>query len=1382
MKHMMAGLICLVVLCTALAASGVCSTAYVPKSLSEWKAWVVHGEDRYYCPSCYDNANDLACRWPGVLSLEMDAARGRFSQEWDLRVEGWVPLPGDALNWPQTVHADTVPVPVVVQGNVPSVRLSAGSHTLTGTWTWNRLPQFIRVPPETGGISLSLHGKTLHMPPVDDNHRLWLDTSRTDGREPPPEKKPTLRVQVFRKIMDAMPLEMETRLRLTVSGDSRKEQLTGVLPDQMETIEAGGDLPMKLTGDNRLWIQLKAGEWEVRLRSVRAAAVSQLSVPEDALWHTEVWAVEAMPGIRLVRVEGGTTIDPSQTRMPDKWKQLPAYRVRKGETVRFAEVQRGSLRDAVPRLDLHRDLWIDFNGQGATVVDRITGFAGRRHFIGLDPDAYRLGRVTLAGEDQVVHAGENGWLGVEVERGGLNMTAVSRLDFASGVPFPIGWSETLRKAGGTLHVPTGWRLVNASGVNVPEGATWWNAWSLLDAFLVLVIAFAVFRIWGMGWAGLFLMGLGFIWQESGSPRWIWLFVVGVSGLYQYVAARGGDLTLKRMQLLKAIWGMGLLVLFGISLSFVFTQVRNAAFPQLARYAMTQPYGHMAGNTEMLSGVTMDIPMPASPAKMKKQNTRQVAPELYSLTSRLQVDGGVSIKAPTQTGPGIPNWRWQAIPVDFGKLVSDHPITFSLQSLWMQRLFTLIRMLLLIGMLWKCVRMAIPRGASLNGGTAAALVVAAVMAMNPVADPVHAADRGGYPPDSMLNMLKERLLEPSPCMPHCADVADATLFVSQPAEDGAGRLTLELVISAAADTAVPLPDSDGTWALTKITVDGRSETHFRRHRGYYWVYLKHGVHTVKLEGAPRNPETLRIRFQLRPMQLAAIAPGWRLTGVSPDGTVAPMMSLTRKRKTTAPEADAERWAGLDAGLTDFLTVKRYIRLGLEWEVETRVTRLSDQQLDRPAAVRIPLLAGELIRTPGFAATDGHVSVVLPEGKRQVGYTSVLPVSSGILLQAQQGVDWTDVWQLSADASWHVEAAGIPVSYKDGSRSALWYPRPGESLDLTIRRLDAAEGELMTIDSLRVDYHIGTSLHRAIVKGNVRTSIGQEFSLVPPPASILTAVRVNGRTLPVAQSEDRLVIPLEPGSREFEAEWQIPVDAGSPIKGLSPSAYRLPQIRLDRDVTNIDLYMHLPDAVWLLWTRGPQLGPAVLAWGYLLVILIAAVLLGFRRMGNMGIVSWFLLGVGMATLHASACILVAAWFLAMDARKRLAPTSAFAYNLSQIGFLIWTLAVVVVLFEAVRNGLLGIPDMQVAGNGSSRYLLHWTLDRSETGALPTPLAIFSSVWLFRLVMFCWALWLASRVVTWGTAALDAMRHGGFWKPIRKRRQTIADAVTKPDPSSE
>lgn len=103
---------------------------------------------------------------------------------------------------------------------------------------------------------------------------------------------------------------------------------------------------------------------------------------------------------------------------------------------------------------------------------------------------------------------------------------------------------------------------------------------------------------------------------------------------------------------------------------------------------------------------------------------------------------------------------------------------------------------------------------------------------------------------------------------------------------------------------------------------------------------------------------------------------------------------------------------------------------------------------------------------------------------------------------------------------------------------------------------------------------------------------------------------------------------------------------------------------------------------------------------------------------------------------------------------------SFNAAQVGLVILTLAALASLVAAVQQGLLGHPDMQIAGNGSTSFLLNWYADR--VGPAPTRAWVVSVPLLaYRLLMLAWALWLSFAMLRWLRWGRACFSTHGLWR---------------------
>jgi hypothetical protein len=367
-----------------------------PGNLDAWSDWVLDDIKDYGCPVLY-NANTKHCSYPSRLELDLDSGNGTFSQAWSVYRESVVYLPGNREHWPLNVRVDGRPVPVVNSAGHPSVRLDSGIHTVSGEFKWQRLPESLVIPAESGLVALRLTGTTVIQPDIR-NGQLWLSDNKAQL-----ETARRADIKVFRKITDAVPLQVTTRIELEISGEQREISLSGALPVGFEPVAVDSRIPVQLDSSGRLALKVRPGRWIVNVSSRinRETLTLALDTFPEPWPDSELWVFEARPNLRMLEVESPPGIDPSQSPLPEAWKHLPAYRMQAGGEMVFRQIRRGDPIPEPDQLTLTRELWLDFSGDSYTVSDHIGGTMSRGWRInagaGLLP-----GQVTLNGRPQLI--------------------------------------------------------------------------------------------------------------------------------------------------------------------------------------------------------------------------------------------------------------------------------------------------------------------------------------------------------------------------------------------------------------------------------------------------------------------------------------------------------------------------------------------------------------------------------------------------------------------------------------------------------------------------------------------------------------------------------------------------------------------------------------------------------------------------------------------------------------------------------------------------------------------------------------------------------------------------------------------------------------------
>ena len=1329
----------------------------LPPGLRAWVPWVL---DQAPALGCATVQGQAVCLWPGQLTLDLGAGGGTFGLELKADRAVDVRLPGSAEHWPQDVRLDGPAAPVFGGDGTPRLRVGAGSHRIAGRFAWSHVPESLPVPAEIGLVSLRLDGQGAR-PRRDQAGLLWLHA----GSEAVGEGE-SLRLQVFRRIRDGIPLFVETRLELEVAGRAREITFPAALLPGTVPVAVSGELPARVEKD-ALRVQVRGGRYSVSVDARIDGRPKAVGLPKGPLpepWPArEVWVFAADERQRQVELSGPAPIDPSRTELPQEWRALPAFLVERGASLALAEVRRGEAEPPPDALTLARELWLDPDGRGASVRDRFAGTLRATTRLDLVPPG-TLGRIAVDGQDQLVTARpQTKAAGVELRRSALQLEADSRLALGGALP-AVGWTTGVEQLQATLHVPPGWSLLGATGVDRLPG-TWTSRWTLLGFFFVLIVTLAVHRLLGLRPATIALATLVLTYGEAGAPFVIWLSLVAAIALRR-VAPPG------RMPRLARLWFLAsAAVLVVMVVPFARDQVKDALFPQTAEDAAAgrgsasfvgapaparAPSAGVAGG--IVGGLVANAPAAAPPAsaaedklseitsldRRSKGEARQEVPQQaakrgYSYNVALEQDP----KAVLQTGPGVPGWSWRSYSLAWsGPVGRDHTMRLFFVSPGLNRLLTLLRLALLAAFGYVLLTgrwPTLPRRPEVAPLAPLAALVALVLL------PAGARAQSDAPRPELLQELRERLTRPAPCEPRCVTTPNLVLRLD------AARLSLGAEVHAAADGSWPLPGPVGSWTPAEVRVDGAPATAIARlASGFLHLRLARGVHRVEAAGPVPPGDSFTLQFADPPRRARAEAPGWDVSGLRADGPAEPSILLTRRL--------AARGAvqGPEGRYAPWLEVTRTLGFGVTWTVETRVRRVTP--LGAPVALRVPLLPGEAPTRANLVVEKGEVAVSLGGDESETAWESTLEQAPRVVLRAPEGRPWSEVWRLSCSAIWSCAASGLaPVSrLDDGVFAPEFRPWPGETITVALGHPQGVEGQTLTIDDVSLEATPGRRLERVRLVATARSSREQPLVLRVPTQAEVQQVTLDGQERPSRPESGELRVTVPAGRHTLEVRWQQ-------SRGMGV-LYGMPRVSFSSPAVNVTQLLTLPPERWLLATRGPSWGPAVLFWPYLVFLLAAAFALGRAPGSPLTSTQWLLLGLGLSVLPAFAALVVAAFVFVLAWRGRRPLQNAWAFDGLQLLVAGWALVSVGLLYVAIHQGLLFRPDMQVAGGGSSDTVLRWYADR-VTGQMPAAGVLSLPLWLYRVGMLLWALWLAAGLVRGVGPAWRAFGESGLWRSLAR-----------------
>ncbi|MGC4066665.1 MAG: hypothetical protein QM784_18925 [Polyangiaceae bacterium] len=119
-----------------------------------------------------------------------------------------------------------------------------------------------------------------------------------------------MKLDVFRRIEDGVPLRVKTLLVLQVSGKTRELRLAGALLDGTRPLEIEAAIPAKLEDNGELALQVHPGEHRITFTSLYPVPPEQLGIPAHrSPWpELETWVYVPDSAQRQVVVSGAPGI------------------------------------------------------------------------------------------------------------------------------------------------------------------------------------------------------------------------------------------------------------------------------------------------------------------------------------------------------------------------------------------------------------------------------------------------------------------------------------------------------------------------------------------------------------------------------------------------------------------------------------------------------------------------------------------------------------------------------------------------------------------------------------------------------------------------------------------------------------------------------------------------------------------------------------------------------------------------------------------------------------------------------------------------------------------------------------------------------------------
>lgn len=1351
--------------------------ASTPDMLKPWVNWVMKDDDTLRCPFMYNNQSDQFCAWDSPLTLDLTQKGGSFSFTTysfapdRINAEPKVRLPGGREAWPQNVTLNDAPAIVTEMDGAPYVRLKSGEARIKGSFAWDSMPDSLQLQKNFSIVHFTLDGETKDFPEIDSAWQLWLRDASIQQADQIKEEADKIRIERYRRIIDGVPTDIETRAIISISGKAREETIPHMLLAGSKPVSVSSVLPTRLETDGSLRILAQPGRWEVSVRAIRPEMLTSLALPEGE--KQEIWAFESVPALRSVVVSGAETMNPTQTEMPEEWRNLPTYLVTSKHTLDFAQKKRGEEEPDADNIRASRILRLDADGEHYTIVDSLSGKLNRTWRLDAQPET-RLGRVNLNGQDQFITTQDGKTEGVEVRPGNLHLRAESRMKADSTLP-AIGWKHDVKTLNTTLYLPAGWSLFAANGVdNVSQ--SWIKQWSLLDIFLVLVTIVLTYHVLGRMSAAIMAGSLLLLQPELPFVTNAALGILLAMALLRAVPEG------KLANSIRAARRFILLILLLVTLPFMVQHVRYALYPQLRGEQAIIPAenGSPMPPQEMLVSQSYNAAKKEEP-KEKLQGVADFSagnyagtaaspapvPESSPIIGLIDTARAVDKMKPqilqqydpsqkVQTGLGIPDRQSQTVSLGWnGTMESTDHFRLWLISPAQNLVLALVRIvllalvfMLLLGVPVSTIKFSKTLPKKIWQAFCLMFAVCIMLQVSP-----SLAEEGKFPPQPMLDELRNAIqkeMNTNPdyhCDANCVAIPQAKLILAPE------MLSIYLQVHVdAKQVAIPIPGGLESWRPQAITIDGKPATQLRGDGHYLLLLVEKGVHHIMVTG-PLKPgrNQLGINFPIAPHFIAQDGSGWNVQGIQQNGRNNGNVELVRIKTADATSQEKKEQTLESRSLPPFFRVERILQLGTTWNVQTIVERLTPT--GESETLELPLLPSESQMNENIEVKQGKALLHFAANETVLALASTLKQEDKINLKAPEHVNWVESWRLNAGTSWHVDFSGIPASRNNnGSQERMWNPWPGEAVSVAVSKPKGISGQTMTIDQSTLSITAGERIMNASLYLNIQSSQGGSHTISLPKGAMLQQARINGMPETLQQKDNSVTLPIRPGIQPIELDWKQP----TPISGY----FRIPEVKLGLPSVNNEIAVTMPQDRWILWTNGPQMGPAILFWSWIPLIILLSY--GLSRVPGVPLhfSAWLLLLLGLSQSDLVFIIIVAGWLLAMQWRANkpvLTQPSQFA--LRQVILGVWTLLALMALFNGIKHGLLGTPDMQITGNNSYGNVLRWYQDVA-VDALPQPWIISVPHYVYRTLMLLWALWLSFALVRWLKWSWECFSKEGYW----------------------
>lgn len=427
------------------------------------------------------------------------------------------------------------------------------------------------------------------------------------------------------------------------------------------------------------------------------------------------------------------------------------------------------------------------------------------------------------------------------------------------------------------------------------------------------------------------------------------------------------------------------------------------------------------------------------------------------------------------------------------------------------------------------------------------------------------------------------------------------------------------------------------------------------------------------------------------------------------------------------------------ITPYFIVSRELVLGNRWRMKTTVSPISN--INDSKLLNIKLLSGESVLTEGIQQRDDSVRIIA--GNTPISWESIITPQNHLQLKGEEK-GYINQFSLNVEKDWIYKFSGMNPNIKN-DMGYSWIMWPDDTLILELEKPNILKGENLNIEDITIDANVDTQPFNYLINFKINSALGGRTHVTIPEEYTARTLTVGNMRKEIDQNSKTIAIDLNSGENQVSLTLNRKADWSFMMK--------LPVLKFEKDAVNVKYNLNTYNLDrWILWTGGSDLNPPILLWGVLVSLFVLALALAYLPT-PLSVLSWTLLLFGLSQTGINSTVFIILTFMLIGFKSSIYKTEQNIkfYNSYQVLMIIMVFISIIILLMALRQGLLLNPEI------FSNYQLVWFSEQMKD---KSAWIISLPLWVYRSLMFIWAIWLAYSVTIWSKWIWSKFTYYNIW----------------------